>query len=184
MWPRGVVVGDPVGNELAGMCQVAKQCLSQELVPHPTVEAFDEAVLHGLAGRDVVPFDLVLGAPLQDRVRGQFRPVVRDDHSGLAAAFDQRRQLPRHAAARDGRVGYRRKAFARHVIDDIQHPEAPPAGELIMHEVERPAGVGPCLDQDRGPCPDGLAALCVCGPSMSSGKRSTGPFPDPPPSSR
>jgi hypothetical protein len=72
----------------------------------------------------------------QDRVRGQFRPVVRYDHPGLAASFDQRGQLPRHAAARNGRVGDRRKAFARDVIDHVQHPEAPPAGELVMHEVQ------------------------------------------------
>jgi hypothetical protein len=28
------------------------------------------------------------------------------------------------------------QAFPRHVIDDVQHPEAPSAGELVMHEVE------------------------------------------------
>ena len=84
---------------ITGLCQVAEQRLVQELVPHPAVEAFDETVLHRLARRDVVPFDLVLGAPLQDRVRGQFGPVVRHDHAGLAAAFDQRRQFPRHTAA-------------------------------------------------------------------------------------
>ena len=75
-----------------------------------------------------MPFDLVLGAPLQDRVRGQFRPVVRHDHAGLTAAVDQRRQFPRHAATRDRGVRDRCEAFPRDVIDHIQHPEAPPAG--------------------------------------------------------
>ena len=32
-------------------------------------------------------------------LRGQFGPVVRHDHPGLPAAFDQGRQLPRHTAA-------------------------------------------------------------------------------------
>ena len=72
--------------------------------------------------------DLMLGAPLQDRVRGQLGAVVGDDHAGLAAAFDQRGQLPRHTAARDRGVGDRRKALARHIVHHIQHPEAPPAG--------------------------------------------------------
>jgi hypothetical protein len=36
----------------------------------------------------------VLRAPPQDRVRGQLRPVVADDHPRLAAAFDQGRQFP------------------------------------------------------------------------------------------
>jgi len=44
--------------------------------PHPTVEAFDETILHGLAGSDVMPFDPVLGTPPQKRVTGQLRPVA------------------------------------------------------------------------------------------------------------
>ena len=76
MGPFGVVVVDPSRDQIAGMGEVAEQRLIQELVPHPTVEAFDETVLHGLAGRDLVPFDPLLGAPLQDCVRGQFGPVV------------------------------------------------------------------------------------------------------------
>lgn len=68
--PRGVVIGDLGCEQIAGMGEVAKQCLVQKLVSHPAVEAFDETVLHQLARRDVVPFDLVLGAPLQNRVRG------------------------------------------------------------------------------------------------------------------
>ena len=39
--PRGVVVGDPVGNELAGMGKVAEQRLIQEFVPHPAVDGED-----------------------------------------------------------------------------------------------------------------------------------------------
>lgn len=106
-----------------------------------------------------MPFDLVLGAPLQDRVRGQFGAIVRDDqsHSGLAAAFDQRRQFPGLAAARDRGVRDCRKAFPGHVIDHVQHPEAPSAGELVMNEVQRPTGVCTGFDQDRGSCADGLA---------------------------
>ena len=69
MGPCGVVVGDPGRNQVAGMGEVAEQRLVQELVPHPAVEAFHETILHRLAWRDVVPLDLVLGAPLQDRVR-------------------------------------------------------------------------------------------------------------------
>ncbi len=34
------------------------QMLFETLVPKPAVEAFDGAVLHGLPGRDAMPFDL------------------------------------------------------------------------------------------------------------------------------
>ena len=57
--PCGVVVGDPRADELAGVIEVEEQALVEELVAHPTVEALDEAVLRRLAGRDVVPFDLI-----------------------------------------------------------------------------------------------------------------------------
>ena len=151
MGPFGVVVGDPSHDQVAGMGKVMKQHFVQELVPHPAVEALHETVLHRLSRGDVMPFDLVLGTPLQDRVRGQFSAIVRHDHPGLAAAFDQGRQLPAHAATRNRGVRDRRKTLARDVIDYVQHPEAPPAGELVMHEVERPARIGPRLDQDRCP---------------------------------
>lgn len=39
------------------------------------------------------------------------------------------------------------KAFAPHVINDIEEPSA--AGELVVDEIERPAGIGRRLDQDR-----------------------------------
>ena len=81
--------------------QWCEQRLIPERVAQSAVEAFYETVRHRLAGRDVGVFDLVLGAPLHDRVQGPLGPVVRQDHAGLAAAFDQRGQLPRHTAAHE-----------------------------------------------------------------------------------
>ena len=46
---------------------------------------FDKGVLHRLAGRDVVPLDLVVVGPPQDGVRGQLGAVVADDRLGFAA---------------------------------------------------------------------------------------------------
>lgn len=156
--PRRVVVGHPGGDQVAGMGEVSEQRFVEKFVPHPAVETLDEPILHRLSRRDVVPLDLGLGAPLQDRIRGQFGPVVGDDHPGLAAPFDQRRQLPCHAAARDRGVGDRSEALARDVIHHIQHPEPPSAGELIVDEIQRPAGVCTGFDQDRGPCAKRFAA--------------------------
>ncbi len=58
MGPRGVVVCDPGRNQIANAGQIAEQRLVQNLVPHPAVEAFDKAVLHWFARRDVVPLTL------------------------------------------------------------------------------------------------------------------------------
>lgn len=63
-----VVVVAPGGDQGPGMAQVGEQVLVEALVPQAAVEAFDEPVLHRLAGRDVVPLDPALLLPLQDRV--------------------------------------------------------------------------------------------------------------------
>ena len=73
---------------------------------------------------------------------------------GLPRVVDQRRQFAGDPLARDRGVGDRRQAFARHVVDDVEDAEAPAMGELIVDEVERPAGVDLGLDQDRRACSD------------------------------
>ena len=49
----GVVVDPPVLDDHPGLVEVGEQVFVEALVAQPTVEALDEAVLHGLAGRDV-----------------------------------------------------------------------------------------------------------------------------------
>jgi len=138
--------------------EAEEQSFVQQLIAHTTVEAFAEAVLHGLARRNIMPLDLAFGRPGEDGVRGEFRPVIRDDHSRFSAPTDQRRQLTGDTLARDRCVGDRRQAFARHVVDDVEDAEPPAAGELVMHEVQRPARIRPWLDNDRRPRADSAAA--------------------------
>ena len=63
-----VVVVAPCRDQVAGMAQAGEQMLVEALVPQAAVEALDEAVLHGFARRDVVPFDLSVLLPRQDRI--------------------------------------------------------------------------------------------------------------------
>ena len=58
---------------------------------------------------------------------------------------------------RDGGVRDRREAFTGDVVDHVEHPEALAARKLVMDEIQRPARIGPSLDQDRGSRPDSLA---------------------------
>src|ERR1700733_14711929 len=75
-------------------------CLRPEkLVAHAAVETLAEAILHWLSRRNEMPNDPVVLRPGEHGVRGEPGPVVGDDHAGLAAPFDQRRQFPRHAPA-------------------------------------------------------------------------------------
>ena len=51
------------------------------------------------------------------------------------------------------------------VIDDIEDPEPPAVGHLVMYEVERPAGIRPCLHRQRSPDANRpLAALALANP--------------------
>ncbi len=132
----------PLGRWRCGRGSRPKNRLSfKELIAHPAVEALDITVLHGLARRDVVPFDAMILRPGEDGVRGELRAVVGDDHARLAASGDQIRQLTSNAPTGYRRVRDRGQAFARHVVDDVEHSEASAAGELVVHEVQRPARV-------------------------------------------
>ncbi|AEG07173.1 hypothetical protein ACVMB3_005227 [Sinorhizobium meliloti] len=78
-----------------------------------------------------------------------FGAVVRDNHAGFASPFNQCRQFASNTTARDRRIWDCRQAFARDVVDHIEDAKAPAAGELIVDEIQRPACIGLCCDQDR-----------------------------------
>ena len=84
----------PYCNQMAGMAQAVEQVFIQALISHPTIEAFDKAVLHRLARGYVVPLDLAIFLPFQDSVRGQLGAIVRDHHAGIAAYLGDTIQLP------------------------------------------------------------------------------------------
>lgn len=79
-----IVIVTPGRDQLSGVAQARKQVLVQALVPEAAVEAFDKAVLHGLAWRDVVPLDLPVFLPFQNGIRRQFGPIIADHHAGIA----------------------------------------------------------------------------------------------------
>ena len=68
----------PCRHQIASMAQAVEQVLIQEFIAHSTVERFNEPVLHGSAGGDVVPRDLAIFLPFQNGVRGQLGPVTAD----------------------------------------------------------------------------------------------------------
>src|ERR1700704_5612765 len=98
MWTLLVVIVGPVCNLYPGMIEAEEQALVEQLVPHPTIEALTKAVLHGFARRDEVPGNAVLLCPGEHGVRRELGAIVRDDHPGLAALVDQRREFARHPA--------------------------------------------------------------------------------------
>ena len=136
MRPCGVVVLDPRGDHLAGLIEREEQCLIQQLVPHLAIEALDVAVLHGLARHDVMPVDPVFLRPGEDGMRGELRAIVADNHAGPSSLLDESCQLPCHPAARDRGVRDGGEALMGDVVRDVQDPEPPAMGHLVVHEVE------------------------------------------------
>lgn len=57
--------------------------LIEAFVAQPAIDAFDEAVLHRFAGRDLVPFDAPFILPLEDGVRGQFCSLLGNQSPGF-----------------------------------------------------------------------------------------------------
>lgn len=87
VWPPRVEVPDPGGDQAASMIEAEKQALVQQFVAHAAVEGLDEAILHRLAGRDGVPFSLVIFRPGQDGIRGELGAVIGDDHAELSGTM-------------------------------------------------------------------------------------------------
>lgn len=76
MRPVGVVVDPPFFDDLTGLVEVGEQVLVEAFVAQPAVEAFNKAILHWFAWRDIVPFDPVLFLPSQYGVEGELGAVA------------------------------------------------------------------------------------------------------------
>ena len=117
----------------------------QALVSQSPVERFDEAVL----GRLSWPYEVELHpskvAPLVEHLRRKFRSVVDSYRVGQFALLGDFVQGVDYALARQRVIGLQRDAQAVPLVDHRQHPELPPAGQLIMDEVH-----GPVLAAVRG----------------------------------
>lgn len=59
--PDVVILMLPDVEHEAGVDQKLQQRFAEAFIPQAPVETFDEAVLHWLAGRDIVPLDPPLG---------------------------------------------------------------------------------------------------------------------------
>ena len=83
--PELVVILPPGFDQLSSFGEAEEKMFIEALVAKFAVEAFDEGVLHRLAGLDIVPGDS-FGGPAQHRIAGQFGPVIADDGVGPAAS--------------------------------------------------------------------------------------------------
>ena len=135
-----------------------------KLVAHAAVETLAEDALHRLAWRDLMPGDAFGLAPGEDGVRGELRAIVGDDRPRFATPRHERRQFADHALAGDQRVGDREQALACRVVDHVEDPETPSAGELVVPEVEQPARSSAAQAGAAPAGPRNIAWPCACAP--------------------
>ncbi len=147
MWAVVIVVGAPCRDHAAGMAQRRYQVLVEAFLAHPSVEALDQAVLHGLSRRDVVPADLAVLLPFEHRITGQFGPIVADHKTWIPAKLGDPNQFAGDTRAADGCIDHSGQTFSAEVINDVWHTEPAAILQRIRHEVERPSLVRPLWDR-------------------------------------
>lgn len=69
-----------------GVIQAVEQLFLWHRIPQAAVEALDKGILPEFTRCDVVPIDVFIAGPLQDRAPGELRPIVTDDAGGSALA--------------------------------------------------------------------------------------------------
>jgi hypothetical protein len=85
VWPRGVVILSPDGEHRSGVGRRCEERFIKAFVPEAPDEALCKGVLGRLAQRDIVPADLVVLRPLEDRCAGELGIVVGNAQGGSAA---------------------------------------------------------------------------------------------------
>jgi len=118
------------------MRQAEEQRLVEQLVAHAAVEALDIAVLHRSSRRDVMPLHTDLAAPCQHGIAGELGAIVADDQAGPASPLDECGKLSCHAVTGNRGVRDSGQALVGDVIDNVEDPEPPAVGHLVMDEVE------------------------------------------------
>lgn len=76
MRPDIVVIVSPKGQLAPCIVQAVEHSLVQELVAQAAVEAFDDGILLRLSRVDVMPLDIVVVCPFQDRPAGELGAVT------------------------------------------------------------------------------------------------------------
>src|SRR5438046_10548187 len=96
-----VVVVTPSAKRLARMGEATEDLFIEKLIAQAPIETFDEGILRGLAGCDVMPVDGVIVLPFEHSATGKFCSIVADNHGWLAIEVHERIEFPGNAQAVD-----------------------------------------------------------------------------------
>ena len=134
-----IVLLAPEADDLSGMSDVFEPVLVQAFVTQLTIEAFNVAVLHGLAGVYEYVIDLLGIRPLIHRVAGELRTVVTEDFLRHPVKQDSFVQKASDLLAADRSVYFQSQTFPCNLIDQGEYPEALSRAGGIADKVHGPA---------------------------------------------
>ncbi len=161
---------------------VGEQVLVWALVPEASLEALNEAVLHGFAWCSVVPLHLACLLPSKHSGRRQIGAIVADHHAEITAYLSDPVQPAGHAPTANGCVHHGSQALPAEAVDHAMDMEPSTISRGIRHAVGRPAIVG-ALGRSSPPLWSRLHACVrpVCGrltlPCGREGRASSGLVP-------
>ena len=142
MGPEIVVFLAPVVDEQASFFQGAEPVLIEAVITEGAVEGLDEGILSRLAWLDMVQVDATILGPEMDGLAGELRSVVAGDGTGRSHRVANGIEHIDHGGTSDGGIHLDGQTLPGAVIDDIEAPEAPPSGKLVMDEVHGPTFIG------------------------------------------
>ena len=153
-----VVVRSPAFDDGARPGQASEPMQVQAVFPELAIEAFHEGVPCRLSGLDKVQSHTGLPGPEEHGPGSEPRTIVQHQGPGQWPGLAELIGMPGQAGARVRRVDELADTLAGEVIDEVEDPEPPAIGELIGHEVRRPALAGLRRHRHRHPGPRDLPA--------------------------
>lgn len=134
-----VVILLPYGDGGSRLGKRREQWLVGALVSDTVVKAFDEAVLHRLAGGDIAPLNTRFLAPFEDGHTGHLRPIVRDSRLRPSPPGNEAIRIANRPSARKECVCDKAHAFPGEVVDDSQNTEVTTVSERHRLRIQAPA---------------------------------------------
>ena len=124
MGPLAVVALEPGIREITHLADGFKRVRIKDLGAIAAIEAFDVGILIGFARLNVVQRHPVRLAPVDERLRDKFWPVVGAQRTRTPVQCDEILEDPDDAWARDGRRDFDRQPFPVPLVEDRQRAKS------------------------------------------------------------
>lgn len=140
VWSDGIIIVSVFFKLFPGLLQGKEDLGIQQLIPKPSIERFNIAVLGWFAWTDEVQMDAMSICPGVQYLAGKLRPIINGDGLRQRLTFeDCRLKGFDYLAGTNRMIGKKNRTRSVKVFDYGQNPESLPIGQLVCHKVHGPA---------------------------------------------